>query len=80
MSGQRTQTSAHQTPRGLFYIRFLCLLGEYRSTLDSGSLANTGSHCASHHYYYRYLPHLETQARWFGWTMVKRRKERSGEF
>lgn len=62
MSGQRTQTPAHQTIRNLLYIRLQCLLGKYCSTLDSGSLADTGSHCLSHHYYYRRLPHLETQA------------------
>lgn len=62
MSGQRTQTPAHQTLRGLLYIRFQRLLNKHRSTLDSRSLADTGSYCSSHHYYYRRLPHLETQA------------------
>lgn len=62
MSGQRTQTPAHQTIRGLLYIRFQRLLNKHRSTLDSGSLANTGSYCTSHHHRYCCLSYLETQA------------------
>ncbi len=62
MSGQRTQTPAHQTTRSLLYIRFQCLPSQHRSTLDSGSLADTGSYCSSHHHYYRRLPNLETPA------------------
>lgn len=62
MSGQRTKTPAHQTLRGLLYIRLQRLLSEYRSTLDSGSLANTGNHRSSHHHYYHRLPCMETQA------------------
>lgn len=62
MSGQRTQTPAHQTTRSLLYICFQRLLNQHRSTLDSGSLADIGNYCASHHHHYRYLPYLETQA------------------
>lgn len=62
MSGQRTQTSAHQTTRSLFYICFQRLPNQHRSTLDSGSLADTGNHCTSRYHHYRHLPHLETQA------------------
>lgn len=61
MSGQRTQTPAHQTTRSLLYICFQCLFSQHRSALDFGSLADTGSHCASHHRYYCRLPSLETQ-------------------
>lgn len=62
MSGQRTQTVAHQTLRGLLSICPQRLLNKYRSTMDSGSLADTGSYRTFHHYYDRRLPYMETQA------------------
>ena len=34
---------------------------QHRRLLDTGSLADTDSHCASHHRYYCRLPSLETQ-------------------
>lgn len=62
MSGQRTQTPAYQTLRSLLSICPQRLLNKYRSVLASGSLADTGSYCSSHHYYDRRLPYMETQA------------------